>query len=1090
MRRNLAPLETSFTGAVIVAAALVSSLSCGPPSQEHAAPIEIVSAVGGVSLPAGWQGIDIGAPGAAGSDAYAAGAFTITGAGAGIGVGGNTAPDALHFTYTPVTGDFTLIARISSFNGTTKSAVGLMVRQDLTATSPGGGIFFQPAFTPGAPAPNQTAFYDRDPAGRYRWKSTGTATSISPPFYMKMVRLGHNFAVYRSSNGTRWSQAGANQSGGSLSSTGAVQVGFFVASGTTSAAQATIDGVTLLGGASMPYETSWVGNSFVADDTGYVSGTAAALYVAPDGTCVTNGFYDEAGEPAKIYKDGAIVKRIDAPPGGGFAYEGSVTGDGTFLYLFGRYSSRQAGIFRTNMHGDASSNVPIFFAHAVMDAYPVGKCQVSGLAAGNGELYVSNPITNKVLVANPSQSMYFTGANNSFNTISAAAISTAGITNPAPQAVYQSMREADSIPYSLPGFDPAATYSVRLHFAVLNTAAVAGTYIGQLSVAGRGGQSVTNFDPFVQAGGEINKASVVQFDGVMPDSSGNILVTISKAATALTMIVNGIEIVGASGVPIFQLNAGGGLAGAWKSDVHEIVSRAFPITRPGPIAVDKRGTLWIVQEGTAFPASGNFTSTPGWAAIKAYNKNGQFLFKQITDVVSPTALAYDPAQDRLLVAENGPDQNIRIYTNLTGTPMCTSTFGQKGGVFAGPTPGVVYDTTTGSYARFYGPSGVGVDAGGNIYVASNNGQSDLRAFSPSGATRWTLFALDFTNTGDFDPIFSSAPEVYTTTKHYKINYDPTGAGQEWSLYSYLWNPLRYGPNPRPNSSAVIRRVGAPGGPRVLYSSGQGLAGYVGIFRFDGEQIVPSGRLDTAGRLWIDGNGDGVEQANEDTVAATGAAFASFDVDATGNIYLATTSLIREVKYLGLGAAGVPQYSVAPGSYADTPLPAPFNAGVTLERVRYVAADDAMYIMAATNPTNPNDGSHEYTSSLARYDRWSTGTPVRRFAMMLPTPATDPNFMYAKPYPFNLSFQYDAMDVANGRVFASELWGPIHVFDGTTGAAITVLVPGPEVGGDNAWQDENMGVRVNYNSVFSEYDVLSENSGFRAHQNFFRWNGSP
>ena len=84
------------------------------------------------------------------------------------------------------------------------------------------------------------------------------------------------------------------------------------------------------------------------------------------------------------------------------------------------------------------------------------------------------------------------------------------------------------------------------------------------------------------------------------------------------------------------------------------------------------------------------------------------LAPEITDVVEPSALAFDN-QGRLLVAENGPDQQVRVYDRLESAPRCSRTFGTKGGVYA-DTPGEIGD-------RKLMPNivGLGTDAQGNLY---------------------------------------------------------------------------------------------------------------------------------------------------------------------------------------------------------------------------------------------------------------------------------------------------------------------------------------------------------------------------------------
>jgi len=89
--------------------------------------------------------------------------------------------------------------------------------------------------------------------------------------------------------------------------------------------------------------------------------------------------------------------------------------------------------------------------------------------------------------------------------------------------------------------------------------------------------------------------------------------------------------------------------------------------------------------------------------------------------VEPTALAY--SQGRILVADNGPRQQVLIYRLHQG-PTLIGTFGTEGGIYSG-TRGEV------GTLKFYGLTGVGADSSGNIYVNSNgfnDSGTDLKVF--------------------------------------------------------------------------------------------------------------------------------------------------------------------------------------------------------------------------------------------------------------------------------------------------------------------------------------------------------------------------
>ncbi|MGF1675668.1 MAG: hypothetical protein ACFCUV_18575, partial [Rivularia sp. (in: cyanobacteria)] len=123
--------------------------------------------------------------------------------------------------------------------------------------------------------------------------------------------------------------------------------------------------------------------------------------------------------------------------------------------------------------------------------------------------------------------------------------------------------------------------------------------------------------------------------------------------------------------------------------------RSFSLEKPGNIAVDKKGNLWIISN----------------QKIVNYSKQGKPLPQVISELDKPSAVAIDN-RGRLLVAENGINQQILIY-DITNNPKQIGTFGEKGGIYAG-IPGEIKDL------KFYGISGVGSDSWGNIYI-SNDG---------------------------------------------------------------------------------------------------------------------------------------------------------------------------------------------------------------------------------------------------------------------------------------------------------------------------------------------------------------------------------
>ncbi len=122
-----------------------------------------------------------------------------------------------------------------------------------------------------------------------------------------------------------------------------------------------------------------------------------------------------------------------------------------------------------------------------------------------------------------------------------ASVDTSNVTNPAPQAVYQSSRYGNSFSYSIPDLVPNATYKVRLdfnepYFGVGNNGGGVGSRV--FNVAINDTQELTNFDIYATAGGA-NVAVAKDFT-VTSDAQGKL--TIQFTSITDNAIVSGIEV--------------------------------------------------------------------------------------------------------------------------------------------------------------------------------------------------------------------------------------------------------------------------------------------------------------------------------------------------------------------------------------------------------------------------------------------------------------------------------------------------------------------------------------------------------------------
>jgi hypothetical protein len=125
----------------------------------------------------------------------------------------------------------------------------------------------------------------------------------------------------------------------------------------------------------------------------------------------------------------------------------------------------------------------------------------------------------------------FTGGStiNHANTIDLSAV-----TNPAPMAVYQTAR-VGNFTYTIPGFSPGSSHTVRLHFAE-TFFSTAGSRTFNVSINGT--QVLTNFDVFAAAGAK-NKAVIEQFT-VNANAGGQYVVQFTSVVNQ--SLLSGLEV--------------------------------------------------------------------------------------------------------------------------------------------------------------------------------------------------------------------------------------------------------------------------------------------------------------------------------------------------------------------------------------------------------------------------------------------------------------------------------------------------------------------------------------------------------------------
>lgn len=510
----------------------------------------------------------------------------------------------------------------------------------------------------------------------------------------------------------------------------------------------------------------------------------------------------------------------------------------------------------------------------------------------------------------------------------------------------------------------------------------------------------------------------------------------------------------------------------------------WSVHEPGKMALASDGTLWVLTG----------TLTDKTPRVVHYSASGQVLADTLplpADTV-PVDIALD-AQGRLLIADNGPRQQVLFFSKGNGGYVATGTLGERGGIFSGVTgqPGP---------QRFNGLTGVGADARGNIYVATNGigpryaplGAglgATLESYAPDGKQQWQAQGLLFVDGAWMDPARPNS--VYTGNKRFELDLSRP-PGQEWKYAGFLSNRFKYPDDP------VFHTDQWPGLPIARQLKGHTFlyltdmyADHLKIYRFDaahdGETEIPSGLI--AGRerpvaqvpnappggdwIWRDVKGDGRFDGDEFTLNTSGAKLAGgwgWWVDSAGDIWRTSdTKGIRRLHFGGLDAKGNPIYAYT--DMTSYPMPQPFTE---LRRAIYVPETDTLYVSGYTSET-PVEGGFwkEVGRVLVRYDHWSSGNPVQRYAITLPWQT------HAKPIETIIG-----LTVEGRYVFAVEPVGAVHVYDKDSGKEVGVIRPGPEVGSTSGWVDVPNGISA-YRRSDGEYLVFVEEDA-RGKEMMYRW----
>lgn len=407
----------------------------------------------------------------------------------------------------------------------------------------------------------------------------------------------------------------------------------------------------------------------------------------------------------------------------------------------------------------------------------------------------------------------------------------------------------------------------------------------------------------------------------------------------------------------------------------------------------------------------------------------------VSGIVKAAAVGVFRPKNYLMIADDAPGQHVVKFYDVSGVPTLIKTLGVVGGIGAG-TPGVVTPT------KFWGLTGCGSDAAGNVFVSLSERGVVLRRFAVTDANNLVFdevnieeaFGLHFSDNSDADPL-TNGRDLYCRQEHYVMDYTKP-VGQQWMLAGYSLDKDKYPNDPRLFNDQTSIQIKYKNGKRFMFSFDQNVNG-VNIYKFDGEIAVHFLKVNEP--LWVDDNcdlwfeGDGIN-----VMRCTG-------MDGDGNLTYGSKA-----------------------KFCD--FPAPF---LKVKNVLFDSEHDVMYLGGGTAEFRSEGGAH-MGPVICKYINWST-TRDKAWEVKVPwyhSEAPVPDRIVPESWDLAGERLYVGYAVKDGEPSIKDAPGPIRVYNTKNGKFMGRLNAGEEVEFEASWIDVTHGVTA-FEKSNGEHLVIRE-----------------